>query len=146
MSALALATGRLAPGVWRGGTMPSGPLRSLAEGLGWPVRGGHITAAEDKAEYLTQLGSIAGVPDYVRPNWDSLADGLRDTGITQRQLLVIESSAPTPFDALAVEVLDEAALFWAGQGATMQVVWFGPITAPTLDEIDPPRRSRVQSV
>lgn len=142
MSALALVTGRLAPGVWRGGAMSAAELTSLAEGLGWPVRGGVITATEDKANYLTQLGLIAGVPDYVRPNWDSLADGLTDTDIRTRQLLVIQTDVPTAFDAIAVDVLSEASTFWAKHGSTMQVVWFGPVDAPALDDIDPERRSR----
>lgn len=146
MSALALLTGRLAAGVWKGGTMPATELVAFARGLGWPIRSGEISAFDDKAAYLTQLGELAEVPDYVRPNWDSLADGLRDTDVQQRQLLVIETDAPTPFDALAVEVLDEAAAFWAAHGATMQVVWFGPIEAPALDQIDPLRRSRSRTV
>lgn len=121
-------------------------LSVLAKGLGWPVRSGEISASDDKAAYLTQLGELAGVPDYVRPNWDSLADGLRDTDVDERQLLVIETNAPTPFDTIAVEILDEAAAFWAVHGATMQVVWFGPIDAPALDQIDPLRRSRSRTL
>lgn len=142
MSALAMVTGRLAPGVWRGGSMSSTDLTTLAEGLGWVVRRGQIDATEVKADYLAQLGTIAGVPSYVRSNWDSLADGLRDTGIETRRLLAIEAILPTPFDATAIEILDEAVTFWHAQGKTMQVVWFGPVDAPDLDEIDPIRRSR----
>ena len=142
MSALALVTGRLAPGVWRGGSMPSSDLAALADGLGWPVRRGEISTTDDKATYLEQLGTIAGVPAYVRHNWDSLADGLTDTGISSRRLLVIETSSPMPFDAIAIEVLEDAIRFWAKQGATMQVAWFGPVTAPALDDVDPVRLSR----
>lgn len=142
MSGLALATGRLAGGVWRGGSMSRSELTSLASGLGWPVRQGRIEAIDDKAAYLNALGTLAGVPDYVRPNWDSLADGLRDIEIVSRQLLAIETDQPTAFDATAVEILDEAVSFWESQRSTLQVVWFGPIEAPDLDQVDPVKRSR----
>lgn len=145
MSGLALLTGRLAPGVWRGGSMPSAELTTVAESLGWTVQRGSISTTEDKVGYVTQLGAIAGVPAYVRPNWDALADGLRDTGIENRRLLVIETEAPMPFDATAVEILDEAISFWSRHEATMQVVWFGPVEAPALDHVDPVRRSRTQN-
>lgn len=142
MSALGLGVGRLAPGVWRGGSTSPADLVSLAEGLGWSVRQGTIDHTDDKAVYLTQLGAIAGVPSYVRSNWDSMADGLRDTGIMGRRLVVIETSAAMPFDSTAIGVLNEAVAFWARQNATMQVVWFGPVAAPALDGVDPVKRSR----
>jgi len=142
MSGLALVTGRLAPGVWRGGSMPRTELTNLARGLGWIVHEGQISAVEDKATYLDELGAIAGVPDYVRPNWDSMADGLRDTGITTPRLLVIQTNRPTPFDATAIEILDEAVGFWAVHDAIMQVAWFGPVEAPDLDQVNPDKRSR----
>lgn len=142
MSALALVTGRLAPGVWRCSSMSGTDLTSLAQGLGWPVVHGEITSTDDKAAYLAQLGAIAGVPGYVRPNWDSLADGLCDTNIGSRRLIVLETSQPTAFDATAIEILDDAASFWAKHGAVMQVAWCGPVTGPALDDIDPVRLSR----
>lgn len=122
--------------------MPSNELTTLAEGLGWTVRRGQIDSTDDKAAYLARLGAIAGVPDYVSANWDAMADGLRDTGIENRRLLVIETEQPMSFDTAAIEVLDEAAAFWSAQAATMQVVWFGPVDAPELDQIEPVRRSR----
>lgn len=122
--------------------MPSAELTTLAESLGWTVRRGRIDSTDDKADYLARLGAIAGVPDYVRPNWDAMADGLRDAGIQNHRLLVIETEQAMRFDATAIEVLDEAAAFWRAQAATMQVVWFGPIDAPELDQIEPVRRSR----
>lgn len=142
MSALGLVTGRLAPGVWRADATSRIDLATLASGLGWSIRTGLIAATGEKSVYLSSLGLLAGVPDYVRPNWDSLADGLRDTGIEGRRLLLIETSESMPFDAIAVDVLQEAAIFWARQGEMMQVVWFGPVTAPQLDQIDPARTSR----
>lgn len=122
--------------------MSSGELATLAEGLGWDVKHGHLDPTNDKAAYITKLGSIAGVPSYVRPNWDALADGLKDTSIERRRLLVIETNHPTPFDATAVEILNEAVTFWAKHNRIMQVVWFGPVEAPELDQVDPVRRSR----
>lgn len=142
MSALALVTGRLAPGVWRADAMSRIDLAALADGLGWSIRTGTIAATGDKAIYLGSLGTLAGVPEYVRPNWDSLADGLRDTGIEGQHLLLIETNEVTPFDDIAVDILEEATAFWAKQGEMMQVVWFGPVTAPRLDQIEPTRMSR----
>jgi len=115
---------------------------TLAQGLGWDLRHGRIDTVDDKPAYLARLGSIAGVPSYVRANWDSLADGLRDTDITRRRLLVIETDVPTPFDATAIDILNEAVTFWSSHGQTMQVVWFGPVQAPDLDQVNPNRRSR----
>ncbi len=144
MSALALVLGRLAPGVWRGGTQTSGELVRLAESLGWDVRSGTLDAPDDKTGYLESLGTIAEVPAHVRPNWDAMADGFRDLSFDRRLLLVIDAPSLSAFDGIAVEILDEAVTFWAAHGATLQVVWSGPIQAPGLDDVDPVKRSRTR--
>lgn len=141
MTLLALLSGRLAPGVWRSNAAPS-DVRDLAVGLGWTVDA--VGTNDDKAQFLSDLGHTVGVPDYVRPNWDSLADGLRDISLApgERRLLVVDAPQPTAHDETMIEILDEAAAFWRRFGATFQIVWIGASTAPHLDAIDPVKASR----
>lgn len=145
MSALALVAGRLAPGVWRSDSTARPEVAALAAGLGWSVRSGTIET-EDKADYLRRLAEIAEAPSYVQPNWDSVADGLRDLTFERRCLILVETQRPNPLDTTAIEVLDEAAVFWARQAKVLQVIWFGASSAPALGEVDPTRASRLGRV
>lgn len=141
MSLLSLLSGRLAPGVWRSDAT-SAEVHDLAVGLGWTVD--MTTTSEDKTEFLTRVGSAVGVPGYVRPNWDSLADGLRDVSLADgaRYLLIVDGSRATPHDQTMIEILDEAAAFWHRFGAAFQTVWIGAASAPRLELVDPAKASR----
>ncbi len=141
MSVLALLSGRLAPGVWSSSATPT-DVEDLAVGLGWTVHS--VRTCGDKTQLLTDLGRAVGVPSYVRPNWDSLADGLRDISLAPgaRHLVVVDAPDPTPLDVTMIEILDEAATFWRRFDATFQVIWIGSAAAPRLDQIDPIKASR----
>lgn len=141
MSVLSLLSGRLAPGVWRSDVTPT-EIHDLAVGLGWTVD--MTTTSEDKTELLTRVGSAVGVPGYVRPNWDSLADGLRDLSLAHgaHHLLIVDGSRITPHDQTMIEILDEAAVFWHRFGAAFQIVWIGAASAPRLEQVDPVKASR----
>jgi len=146
VSLLALLTDRLAPGVWRLDHEPNG-LGALAAGLGWTVR--QFRVVDDKAELISALGTAVGVPDHVRGNWDSLADGLTDIAWdSERRLLVVADR--TVADEPAVDgaetgahvvvltsVLNDAAAYWNRHGAVFQVVWIGEGSAPQLADVEP---------
>lgn len=142
MSRLGLVTGRLAPGVWRTDAGDRSELANLAAGLGWDVRSGAIEHSADKRAYITRLAELVCAPRYVRANWDSLADGLRDLSIGDQSMWLIEPTDVSPFDAIAVEIFGATAEFWERHGTHLSVVWFGSAPAPRLEDIDPPRRSR----
>jgi hypothetical protein len=141
MSLLALLTGRLAPGVWRS-EAPVTEVQDLSVALGWTVN--TTTTSENKTDFLDLVGRSVGVPAYVRPNWDSLADGLRDISLDagDRRLLIVDAAQATSHDQTMIEILDEAAAFWHRWGATFQIVWIGEATAPRLDQVDPVKVSR----
>jgi len=142
VSFLALVTGRLAPGVWRTDPGARDELATLASGLGWNVRSGAIPVIDDKQAYITALAEILDAPSYVRSNWDSLADGLRDVVLDRHALWLIEPAGASSFDAVAQGVLEDTIDFWERNGRLVTVVWFGALQAPQLDDVDPPRRSR----
>lgn len=132
-----LLVGHLSPGVWRADGLAITPdaLAAAAEGLGWTTTSGRLPATEDKAAYITALAQLAQAPSYVRGNWDSLADGLTDIAGTDATMLIVETTQPSSFDSMAVDILDEACRDWAGLGRSVQVAWFGPIAAPSLGHV-----------
>ena len=139
---LALLTDRLVPGVWRVEEPPPG-LDDLATGLGWAVA--TVSADTDKAGLIGDVSAALGAPDYVRANWDSLADGLTDlTPPPGRRLLVVVDAPHETRDGLVLsDILADTIAFWWPEGVVMQVLWIGPGAAPLLDDVDPIRADRL---
>lgn len=144
MTLLALLTDRLAPGVWHIDPNVADPaaIEELADGLGWDVR--HFSPDDDKAATIRDVCDAAGAPGYVRSNWDSLEDGLRDIARPRndRLLLIADSSTATAFDDVVIDILDNTARFWDRYGIRIVVVWVGPGSGPRLDAVAPVRASR----
>ncbi len=146
MSVLALLTGRLAPGVWHldpdADEADPTTIARLADGLGWDVR--PFIVAPDKADLIDAVGEAARVPSYVRSNWDSLEDGLRDIAPPRNDRLLLIADAPTvtAVGDVLIEILDGIARFWHGHGVRVCVVWIGPGPGPRLDAVSPIRASR----
>ena len=141
---LALLTHRLAPGVWQadGNADDIASIERLADGLGWDVR--IFATDDDKAVTIESVGRAARVPPYVRSNWDSLNDGLRDISEPRNDqlLLIADAATATANDAVLIEILDDAAQFWRAHGVEFCVVWVGPGDGPRLDAVEPIRASR----
>lgn len=141
MTLLGLLTDRLAPGVWRSDDEPD-DVDGSARALGWDVR--RVVLSDDKGRVITDLAEAAGAPGYVRANWDSLADGLKDIDAPDghRLLLVIET-AGSAHDSTVVDILNEASSFLARFGTRLQIVWIGPGDAPHVEAVHPIRSSRL---
>ncbi len=141
---LALLTHRLAPGVWQidGNADDIVSIERLADGLGWDVQ--TFATDDDKAATIESVGRAARVPPYVRSNWDSLNDGLRDISRPRNNqlLLIADAAAVTANDHVLIEILDDAAQFWGRHGVRFCVVWVGPGAGPRLDAVEPVRASR----
>jgi hypothetical protein len=140
MTLVGLLTGRLAPGVWRVDEEPSG-IESLAAGLGWTVR--RFSTDEDKGRLIGAVADAAGAPSYVRGNWDSIADGLKDIEPPAGgRLLLLAETSGTAHDQILTDILDEACAFLSRFDVHLQVLWVGPGEAPHLTAVDPIRANR----
>lgn len=139
MTLLGLLTGRLAPGVWRVDEEPDG-IDSLATGLGWTVR--RFRTDEDKGRLISAVADAAGTPSYVRGNWDSIADGLKDIEPAGGRLLLLAETSGTAHDPILTDILDEACAFLSRFDVHLQVLWVGPGAAPQLTAVDPIRANR----
>ncbi len=144
MSLLALLTHRLAPGVWQidGNAADIAAIEHFADGLGWDVR--TFATDDTKAATIESVGRAARVPSYVRSNWDSLNDGLRDISRPRNSqlLLIADAATVTANDQVLIEILDDASQFWDRHGVRFYVVWVGPGAGPRLEAVEPVRASR----
>lgn len=140
LTELALLTGRLAPGVWRTDEEPD-RVESLATGLGWTTR--RVVVRPDKEQLISDVADATGAPAYVRSNWDSLADGLKDIEPPGGRLLLLAESSGTVHDEILIDILDEAARFLDRFGVQLQILWIGLGPSPHLAAVDPIRASRL---
>lgn len=99
-----------------------------------------LAGCTDKATLLTRFAAALHFPDWFGHNWDALSDCLTDLSwlparhyrveLTQPQ--VLRTAAPETL-ATALEILAEAAEFWADEGVVFE---FALNETPTED--DPP--------
>ncbi len=87
-----------------------------------------LAGCVDKAELLARIASALQFPAWFGHNWDALADCLTDLSwlpaerysITLEQPQALRAAAPEVL-ATALEILDEAAAFWADAGVGFAV-------------------------
>jgi len=116
----------------------SGVYRSsAAEPVADAVRGSELSFARiglhDAAEKRTLMARIAaslGFPGWFGENWDALEDCLTDFSWREAQghVLVFEGFQFLPNEdlGLLIDVLIDAAEFWAGQGKPFYAVFIDP--------------------
>lgn len=100
-------------------TAPAGASRDIRIDLAGCV---------DKAGLLARLAAALQFPAWFGHNWDALADCLTDLSwlpaeryaITLVQPQGLRAAAPDTF-ATALEILDEAAAYWAAAGVAFSV-------------------------
>jgi len=97
-----------------------------------------IGHAHDKADFLGHLSKAMAFPETFGHNWDAFADALKDLswtggkdGASKGWVIILEKSKHFcaghhhEFEE-AMDVMDEAAAFWRGQGKALWTLIGGP--------------------
>lgn len=105
-----------------------------------------LSACTDKATLLARFATALHFPAWFGHNWDALSDCLTDLSWLPARHYRIELSQPQTLRAGAPETLDtaldilaEAAEFWAGEGVVFEFVLS---ETPPADEPAPPASPR----
>lgn len=91
-----------------------------------------LGTVETKQTLLAHLGKAFSLPDYFRPNWDSLHECIRDEFIPQQGVfLVVEHAAALldlPNNELRafLSILVDTAQFWKAEGVRFSSMLVGP--------------------
>ena len=86
-----------------------------------------LAGCTDKTNLLARFASALHFPDWFGHNWDALSDCLTDLSwlparhyrIELAQPQALRTAAPETLD-IALEILDEAAEFWADEGVIFE--------------------------
>lgn len=105
---------------------PHAPAPSPSEGITRIVI--DLAGCTDKACLLARIAAAMKFPAWFGHNWDALADCLADLSwlpaggysITVSGSLALHAAEPDTL-ATALDILDEAATFWAGEGVVFRV-------------------------
>ncbi len=107
-------------------TPPHAPAPSPSEGITRIVI--DLAGCTDKACLLARIAAAMKFPAWFGHNWDALADCLADLSwlpaggysITVSGSLALRAAEPDTL-ATALDILDEAATFWVGEGVVFRV-------------------------
>jgi RNAse (barnase) inhibitor barstar len=110
-----------------------GRLTGLAKLKGMRVFRADCSAVRSKRALLASIGHALHFPDYFGLNWDALADCLTDLEWLDADGVVLvlsgasRAAARVPHEfAIALEVLQEAADYWTGEGFPFVVLVNAP--------------------
>ncbi len=131
-SLLALTSGRVAPGIWRVGTIPTDAVEQ-ANDVGWQPLELDLSQPLDKQSLLTRLADAASFPDYFGHNWDAASDCLQDLEWLPAPGYLLSIHGAEQFrhrhhdlDAVLVDVLLETIDYWTAEGVPFHVLWENP--------------------
>ena len=105
-----------------------------AAGAGFKVYRLDIGHAHDKADFLGHVSKAMAFPDTFGHNWDAFADAMKDLSWAESGkgwVIILEKSKHFcaghhhEFEE-AMDVMDEAAEFWRGQGKALWTFIGGP--------------------
>jgi hypothetical protein len=107
----------------------------------------NLGGVRSKPALLQAIGKGLALPDYYRPNWDSLDECLRDFAPGKGWLVIVEHAdellaLPRQEVAMLGGVLSDAVEFWRTEGPAFSVCFIG---GPALKEAlslapgEPPR-------
>lgn len=107
-------------------TPPQAPAPSPSDGIARIVI--DLAGCTDKAGLLARIAAAMEFPPWFGHNWDALADCLADLSwlpagaysITLSGSSALRAAEPDAL-ATALDILDEAATFWAGEGVVFRV-------------------------
>lgn len=128
-------------------TPPHAPPPSPADGIARIVI--DLTACTDKADLLARIAAAMKFPAWFGHNWDALADCLTDLSwlpASAYSITVTGSRALRAADpgtlATALDIFDEAASFWAGEGVDFRVETREDAGADSASPPPPPASAR----